>query len=429
MVLDAETDIGVPRPTILRSDLGVRAVVVIPVYNHAGGVARVLSRTARLNIEIVVVDDGSTDETPRVLADWCRANPGERAVVLTHRVNRGKAAALQTGFKHAGALGATHAVTIDADGQLDPEDIPRLLEEATRHPQALILGQRPDRVDGCPRRCAIGRGYASLAVLAQTGIRLGDTQCGLRVYPLELLRAIRCRAGRYAFEAEAITRAAWAGYEVRAMPVNCRYFSAAERVSHWKPWRDSVRQGGVHLRLVGVALVPWPWRRGGMSDRSSAPAPRHRRLLGWLNPVRSWRQVREEAIGDLELASGLALGAWIGSLPFFGLHTLMSVYVAWRLHQHPAAVVLGSQVSVPPLGVVLAAGSMVVGHFMLTGGMIHVDTSSLTWASAWRIPLQGLAEWLLGSIVVGAVVAGMAYALGLWVARQMRRATQAADKG
>jgi glycosyltransferase involved in cell wall biosynthesis len=180
VLCESEALIAPPAGVAARSGQAVRAVIVVPVYNHAGAVTDVLSRVAMLGHEILVIDDGSTDETPARLSQWTRANSGARASVLTHPSNLGKAAALRTGFDRALQGGATHAVTIDADGQLDPDDIPGLLELAVLHPRALILGRRPDRMAGCPARCIVGRRNASLAVLAQTGLRLSDTQCGWR---------------------------------------------------------------------------------------------------------------------------------------------------------------------------------------------------------------------------------------------------------
>jgi len=396
-------------------------MVVIPTYNHARPLQGVLARVAALNLPMVVVDDGSTDGTEGLLETWVQGNAdmGGRAVVIRHARNRGKAAALRTGFERASAMGATHAATIDADGQLDPEDIPKLLHEAARHPGALILGKRPDRMVGCPARCAVGRRNASLALLAETGLRLGDTQCGLRVYPLALIEAVRCSAACYAFEAEVITRAVWGGYEVREVPIACRYFAFSDRVTHFKPWRDSLRQGAVHLKLLGLAMVRTS-PRARTTKESSTFTQRCRSLLQWLNPMRSWREVQDESIGDLELASGLAIGAWIGTLPFYGLHTVLSVFIAWRLHLHPAAVVLGSQVSIPPFGIALAVVSIGMGHFLLTGSLPHVEVDSLTWSSAWQVPLHAFAEWLLGSAIVGIGVGACAYFIGLWIARRAR---------
>lgn len=417
--------------------------VVIPTYNHAKSVTGVLSRAAALGFLVVVVDDGSTDDTGRRLEEWQRTLGGSdgaaRVEVVRHERNRGKAAALLTGFARAGELGATHAATIDSDGQLDPEDIPRLVEEARRHPRSLVLGTRPEHIEGRPGRCLVGRRYTSLGVMAQTGLRLSDTQCGLRVYPLELIRSVRCRGGRYAFEAEVIARGVWAGFGVREMPVNCRYFPVGERVSHWRPWRDSLRQGGVHARLLTAVMMPWGPRGAGdvaaadgamdearrdVDERS--PAPRWRRLLRWINPARSYREVRDLSVGDIELASGLALGAMIGASPFYGLHTAMSVYTAWRLHLHPAVLVLGSQVSAPPLGVIVVASSMAVGHLLLTGAWPALDLSAV---SGERMTIGGLLSggarwlvyWLVGSVVVGMMVGAIAYFAGLGLARVIRR--------
>lgn len=399
----------------------VRFVVVIPTYNHGRSVADVARRTMALGVDVIVVNDGSTDDTAAVLDELERSSARGSLEVRAHESNLGKAAALRTGFAIAAARGATHAGTIDADGQLDPRDLPALMAEAGRHPTALIIGRRPDRMDACPTRCALGRRYASLAVLVQTGLRLSDTQCGLRVYPLDRLGKAGCRAAGYAFEAEVITRMAWAGHEVREVPVGCRYFDDADRVSHWRPWHDSLKQAVLHVKLAGLALVPRTRASRSLGDSTRS---RVHRLIAWLNPLRSWREVREGRIGDLELASGLAIGAMIGSSPFYGLHTLMSVYVAWRLHQHPAAVVLGSQVSIPPLGVLLAAASMWLGHLILTGDPSHLGSVPLTWESVWQIPVRGFAEWLVGSLLLGPLVAALAFALGLAIARGARRIPQ-----
>jgi len=411
------------RPRAAPDEQSTRTFVVVPVYNHPERLNEVLSGLAALDYHVIVVNDGSTDATNDLLAVWNNADAGARVEVVTHPCNRGKAAALRTGFDRAALAGATHIATIDADGQLDPTDVPRLVREAEEHPRALIIGCRPKHMNDCPARCVVGRRNASLGVLAQTGLRLNDTQCGLRVYPVELVRAVRCRAGRYAFEAEVITRAAWAGFDIREVPVGCRYFSADERKSHWKPWRDSVQQGLVHFHLIAVALLPWSGRKC-RRPRPDLRTDRVRGFLRWLNPMRSWRQIRHEPIGDLELASGVAIGAWIGALPFFGLHTLISVYVAWRLHQHPAAVVLGSQVSVPPFGFALAAASIAVGHLLLTGHHFPVGWSSLVHAAPWRAPMHLLLEWLVGSVFVGGAAAGAAYFVALRIARRARRSAQ-----
>src|SRR5690242_16142823 len=105
------------------SDLAqVRPVVVAPTFNNVATLGEIVRRTRALALPVIVVNDGSTDGT----ADLLRTLAGESVVVVTHERNRGKAAALRTGFEAAHERGFTHAVTIDTDGQLDPEEIPAL---------------------------------------------------------------------------------------------------------------------------------------------------------------------------------------------------------------------------------------------------------------------------------------------------------------
>lgn len=422
MKLDAqETENG----TQSRRESAPRApgvVVVLPTYNHGATVVGVLDGLVELDIPIVVVDDGSTDDTQSRLSRWTDENPDLRVRVCIHAKNSGKAAALRTGFRAARELGATHAATIDADGQLEPGDVPLLIERVRADPSALVLGRRPERMVDCPRRCRIGREYASLALYVESGLRLSDSQCGLRIYPLDLIDAIPCSSSRYSFEAEIIARAAWAGCRVIDVPVRCRCFADENRVSHFQPWRDSLRQAGMHLRLVARALIPWPHRKWPVVEKPAVRSNRSRwrLVLEWINPVRCWRDLQESRLGRLKVATALGFGAWIGTTPFFGMHTALSAYVAWRLHLHPAAVIAGSQVSIPPLGVAIGVVSVAVGHLLLTGSLPSPSQSEMH-QGPWTIAAYLLPAWLLGSLVVGFVVGMIVFCAALVLGRAVGR--------
>lgn len=245
------------------SSLLLRPVIVVPTYNNASTLHDILQRIAALGLPMIVVNDGSTDRTGQVLHDWL-AEVKQRdlaALVLTHERNRGKAAALLTGFAAAIEQGYTHAITIDTDGQLDPEEIPLLLSAAQESPCALVLGTRDDTKHDYPARSRLGRRLSNAAIRWESGVRISDSQCGLRVYPLGLIQSVPCRASRFAFEAEIITRAGWAGCPVIEVPVTCRYFPPGKRVSHFRPILDSVRGIALHARLLLRALIPWPHPR------------------------------------------------------------------------------------------------------------------------------------------------------------------------
>lgn len=239
----------------------VRPVAIAPTYNNADTLLGVLERIAALAIPIVVVNDGSSDATAARLETWTSEARRVAVDVVTHPHNRGKAAALRTGFARAVTLGYTHGVTIDTDGQLDPEDAPALLAVARREPTALVLGFRDPATHNGPARSMLGRRWSNLGIWLACGQRVHDSQCGMRVYPLELIQAVSCRGQCFAYETEVITRAAWAGCPIEQAPVNSRYFSPEQRVSHFRPVMDSIRGIGLHGRLLSRRLLPWPHRR------------------------------------------------------------------------------------------------------------------------------------------------------------------------
>ncbi len=389
---------------------GFRPVVVVPVYNHAASLPAVLRGVARLGLPIVVVNDGSTDDTLAAVSRWIAENRDSALTLRTHPSNRGKAAALRTGFDAAAAMGATHAVTIDADGQLDPGDSPGLLELARANPRALVLGTRPETIDACPPRCLVGRRFANFAISLQAGLRLGDSQCGFRVYPLELVRSVRCAGRRYAFEAETITRARWAGLPVLESPVRCRYFTDTERISHFRPWRDSWAQAFMHIRLVLRALTPWPLPTRGAGRRDQAG------LIDWFDPRRAWRNARGSHLGRLELAAALGFGVWVGMWPIWGLQGLPALYFAWRLHLHPAWVLLGTLIALPPVGAAMGALSGAFGRLVLAGW----------WGDGRSGPIWESSAGLLGGVVLGFAVGMAVFWIGVALGRCLPLATMRA---
>jgi glycosyltransferase involved in cell wall biosynthesis len=384
-----------------------RPVVIAPTYNNARTLRGVLDRVRALGLPVIVVNDGATDATGEVLAAWA-AGVGEGVWVLAHAVNRGKAAALRTGFRAAAEMGYTHAATIDTDGQLDPEQIPALLALAERERHALVVGYRDDTADDYPARSRVGRRVSNLLVLMESGVRVQDSQCGLRVYPMGLVNTVECSAGRFGFETEIITRAGWAGCGIAESPVRCRYFPPGERVSHFRPWVDSLRGVGMHVRLLGRALTPWPHRRWPESRN----VVEHKKsghlwdgLVEWLNPARAWRQLRGGEFGRMELATGVAIGIFIANLPLYGVQTLLALYAARRLHLHPLPVVAGSQVSTPPVGVAMVVAAIYTGHVVLHGSPPSVSEFDVGRLGLMHVGGPLLAEWVVGALLVGLAMA------------------------
>jgi uncharacterized protein (DUF2062 family) len=387
-------------------------VVIAPTYNNASTLGDILARTARLGLPIIVVNDGSTDGTAELLA-------GDRSLTaLTHPRNRGKAAALNTGFAAAIDAGFTHAITIDTDGQLDPEEIPALLDAARRHPEALIVGRRKDRIDGYPTRSRMGRRVSNLLVRLESGVRVDDSQCGFRVYPLGLIAAVNCSVGHYGFETEVITRAGWARCAVEQAPVTCRYLPSGQRVSHFRPCLDTLRGARMHLFLLARALFPFPRHPRWPADTAPrATEPFWSGLWDWLNPARAWRQLRQSEVARTEIAAGLAIGVFIANLPAYGLQSVLSLYTARRLHLHPLPVFLGSNLSTPPIGPLLIIAAIQLGHLLLHGSLAAVadfDPRRAGWSAMLR---PRLLEWSIGALLLGFMMSVLTFVVTLCLMR------------
>jgi hypothetical protein len=250
----------------------VSPAIIAPTFNNAATLGEVLRQIGAIDVPVIVINDGSTDQTAAVLKQFSNYS------VLTHPVNRGKAAALRTGFDEALHRGFTHALTIDTDGQHDPEQIPQLLAQARCSPAALVLGRRERRIAGYPRRNRFGRWFSNTLVRLESGLRVDDSQCGLRVYPLNLICGIDCPASRYGFETEILTKAAWSGIAVVEVPIRCTYSQRGKQVSHFRPLADSLAALAMHGRLLLQAarrhIRPHPADRPGGQRPARAGATR-----------------------------------------------------------------------------------------------------------------------------------------------------------
>jgi len=226
-----------------------RLCAVIPTYNNGGTIGDVVRRTLAQCGDVIVVDDGSTDDTAAVLA----AVEGITVVRLAR--NRGKGTALREGFRRALDMGFAYAITLDGDGQHYPEDIPLLVAAHRQHPEALIVGER--RLEGVERSrgSAFANRFSNFWFWVQTGRRLPDTQSGYRLYPLRRLRGLRWLTARYEAELELLVLASWHGTPIVSQQVGVYYPPREERVSHFRPCADFARISLLNTVLCLLAVV------------------------------------------------------------------------------------------------------------------------------------------------------------------------------
>ncbi|WP_373498826.1 glycosyltransferase family 2 protein [Desulfococcus sp.] len=226
-------------------DLEQRAfAVVIPVYNHEGRVREVASAAAGLGMPVIVVDDGSTDGSYEAVRDL----PGIE--ILRHPKNQGKGAALLTGFARAAGF-ARWAVTLDADGQHDPAEIPGMIQTLGPGERAIVVGAR-EGMDGVhvPWTSRFGRKFSNFWVWIAGGPRMADSQSGFRVYPLPETLHLDVAARRFQYEVEVLVKARWKGIRVREVPVTVSYHPGMPRISHFRPFIDFMRNSRTFSRLI-----------------------------------------------------------------------------------------------------------------------------------------------------------------------------------
>ncbi len=212
----------------------MKTCVVIPTYNNAGTLTDVIDKVYNYTHDIIVVNDGSTDQTINILENY-----RDRITCISYPDNRGKGAALQTGLDRAREMGFDHSVTIDSDGQHFPEDIPALLEAAEAYPEDIILGRRGTSHDNMAAKSTFANRFSNFWFAVQTFRCPGDTQTGFRVYPLH--RRPRFFTSRYEAELAVLVDACWHGAGITSVPVKVYYPPVNERVSHFRPIQDFAR--------------------------------------------------------------------------------------------------------------------------------------------------------------------------------------------
>lgn len=366
--------------------------LVIPVYNHGKTLRDVVVKALMVNNRVMVIDDGSTDGGPETLA-------GLPVTLIRHAGNLGKGAAIMTAAGEAGLRGATHIVTVDADGQHDPADYPRFTPLIERYPDAVIVGTRAFDATDTPLLSRFGRIFSNFWLRVQTGHKLKDTQSGFRAYPVALLRWLRVRERHYDFEVEVLVRAAWAGVALRDVDISVYYPPAGMRVSHFRVFTDNLRLTLLNTRLTLRALTPVPHRR----FRERAPGER----ITLLKPLASLRLLLTGNNSPKRVAAAGALGVFMGVLPLIACQNIATLFAANALRLNKLMAVAAGQISVIPL---VPALCIEVGYFIRHGRFLtDISLQTLGYQA-----LERIFEWFLGSLILGPVM-GILAGLSIYV--------------
>lgn len=358
-----------------------KVCVIVPTYNNDKTLKRVLDSILEYTDQVIIVNDGSTDETSTILKVY------SNLIQVHHPKNSGKGTALRNGFKKAIDLGYEYAITIDSDGQHFSSDIPNFLNEITLNDTVLLIGSRNMAQDGVPKKSSFGNKFSNFWFWFETGIKLEDTQSGYRLYPLKMIPK-KYFTNKFEFEIEIIVRSAWKGITVKNIPIQVLY-DPLERVSHFRPFKDFTRISILNTILVIIAIF----------------YIKPRNLLFSLKKKGIKKFILENILhsqdSPLKKSLSVALGVFIGICPFWGFQTLLVIGLSVFFKLNKAISFAASNISIPPLIPFVIYGSLKIGSFFIENNNPIQLNKSITFDDVQNNILQ----YLVGSFVLASLAA------------------------
>ena len=219
----------------------MKICAVIPAFNHESTILKVVKKTRHQIDHVVVIDDGSTDNTARLAED-------AGAHVIRVSKNRGKGNALSISFRYALANDFDAIITLDADLQHDPSEIPKFIKCYATHKSKLVIGNRLGDKEEIPRIRYAPNRIGTYTFSWLIGQPIEDSQCGFRLYDREVMANIRILNDGFEAEADLLLRAGKRGYKIGFVPVKTIYFSNRQHRSYYRPIKDTFRISIIFLR-------------------------------------------------------------------------------------------------------------------------------------------------------------------------------------
>lgn len=344
----------------------IRLCLCIPTYNNSQTIETVIqSCLQNTEFPILVIDDGSTKPVKDIISvpEVHEALRSGRLRILRLEQNSGKGAALRLAVNDCVRNTFTHLFAIDGDGQHLASEIPKLVDLAQEHPWDLIIGARKLDASTVPGATKFGRAFSNFWVNYQTGTPIQDSQSGFRLYPLFHLQNMSFWTRKFDFEIEVLIRLIWKGVTIRETEIAVFYPPKGERVTHFHKFWDNARLSILNTALVIIAMLK--------SHRSKTSA-----------------------------GLSLGLGVWIGCTPLFGFHTLIALAFAAIFPLNAVMLLLGSQISIPPLIPLLVFASILIGAQVAPG-------------------YDQAIHYVVGSIVLGALLCAVIVLGSILVSRSI----------
>ncbi len=357
----------------------LRTCVIVPTYNNEKTLGNLLQDLLSYTDQIIVVNDGSTDSTSKILARFQSLHQ------ISYEKNVGKGWALRCGFKKALELGFQYAITIDSDGQHFAEDLPKFLDEVEKNLDCLIIGKRNMAQAGIPGKSSFGNKFSNFWYWVETGYKMEDTQSGYRLYPIEQLRSFNFFTKKFEFEIEVIVRSAWKGIFITAVPVKIFYEEKSKRVSHFRPFQDFSRISVLNTVLVTIAIA------------YIKPRDFLRKLFKKETRQELLRQLFHPEDSNYKKAASIGFGVFMGIVPIWGFQMITAIALAIAFKLNKALVILAANISFPPFIPFILYLSHVTGKIWMGEKAVEISFSK---GITLQVIQDSFAQYVFGAVTL-----------------------------
>lgn len=371
-------------PTRERFDI-LKACVIIPTYNNAATLGKLIEDVAEYTTHIIVVNDGAVDNTLDIIKNY----PLVQLISYEHNV--GKGWALRKAFKYAVEKGYKYAITIDSDGQHFAKDLPVFIKALETYPNAIIIGARNMDQSSVPGGSSFGNKFSNFWFKVETGITSPDTQSGYRLYPLLPLHKMRFTTFKYEFEIEVLVKAAWKGIDIVSVPVTVYYAPKEERVSHFRPFKDFFRISVLNTILVLISFLY-------IKPRDF--------LLTLFSKKKMTKLLDEHLFNPHHSAQlkalSVAVGIFMGIAPVWGFQLAIAIFLAIIFKLNKPLVIVAANISIPPMIPVIIFLSYKMGAFWMGPQAMQIDFSNAITLTSIK---NNLLQYIFGSFTLAVVAA------------------------
>ena len=391
------------REDLYSSFIRLKCCVIIPTYNNCKTLNQVIIGVLNYTENIIVVNDGSTDNTNEILKKY------NKFEIINIPQNKGKGNALKIGFAKALEKGYQYAITIDSDGQHKPEELEVFLNRIDCEPDSLIVGIRNLNQENMPENSSMANRLSNFWFHFYTGLNLQDTQTGYRLYPLYLIKNIKLFSGKYEFELELLIKAAWKNIRIISVKINAYYPPPEERVSHFRPYKDFIRISLLYTLFFFISVF-------------------------WVKPLKFIKNINKNNIkeffknnilaskeSNVKIVFSVMLGVFMGIIPIWGYQLISAIALAYILRLNKAIVIISANISIAPLlPIILYLSYLTGGVLMGSESVKSINFSSIS----FEFIKNNIIQYILGSVVLAVLLSlffGLIVFLLLYLFRKSER--------